>query len=452
MSTIIDQLKDAISPELLSSLAKTVGEEEGSVKKALQGVFPLLLGLVTKKTTGSSPLLGQLMSLFRDNASGGGASALENPSVLSGLFSGQGDLSGKVDKFLSLILDGKSEEVASGISAYAGVRKSSASSLLEVAAANVMGLLGKKAAAGNFSPKALTSLLSAEKGNILKALPSGLAMAGLGDLNQLGVKVEEAAKDITRGKGSLLKPLTIVVAAVIAALFLFRSCNKENMTSTTVSRNVDVAATSVQNTVDDAAKAVSETINSAVSGADKAVDETKDKIAQAADSAVTSSREAANNLWEHLGAMTGVTLPNGVELNVPSAGVENRLLAFIQDTDKPVDDSSWFSFDRLVFETGSATLKPDSNEQLHNIAQIMEAFPAVQIKLGGYTDNTGTDDVNMKISQDRADAVKNELLRLGVDNSRITAEGYGQQYPVAPNDTDENRAKNRRIDILVTQK
>jgi outer membrane protein OmpA-like peptidoglycan-associated protein len=74
------------------------------------------------------------------------------------------------------------------------------------------------------------------------------------------------------------------------------------------------------------------------------------------------------------------------------------------------------------------------------------------IKLGGYTDNTGDPQANLTLSQQRADTVMADLVKLGVDASRMKAEGYGQEHPVADNSTEEGRAKNRRIDIRVTGK
>ncbi|RRB07032.1 sodium-translocating pyrophosphatase [Larkinella rosea] len=154
----------------------------------------------------------------------------------------------------------------------------------------------------------------------------------------------------------------------------------------------------------------------------------------------------------NLGDFKSVKLTNGVDLNVPELGVENKLLAFIQDVSKPVDKETWFDFDRLTFETGSATLKPESQEQLKNIAEILKAYPDVNIKLGGYTDNTGNAAANQKLSEERASSVKNELATLGTDKSRLESEGYGQEHPVASNDTEEGRAQNRRISIRVTKK
>jgi outer membrane protein OmpA-like peptidoglycan-associated protein len=145
-------------------------------------------------------------------------------------------------------------------------------------------------------------------------------------------------------------------------------------------------------------------------------------------------------------------LPSGVTLHVPPNGVEARLIAFIENKDAPVSDTNWLTFDRLEFETNSATLKPSSQEQLRNIADIMKAFPQVKAKFGGYTDNTGSADTNLQLSRDRATNAMNEVAALGIDPSRLTAEGFGDQHPIADNSTPEGRQKNRRIDLNVTAK
>ena len=132
--------------------------------------------------------------------------------------------------------------------------------------------------------------------------------------------------------------------------------------------------------------------------------------------------------------------------------MEGKLLAFIRDDSRAVDDTTWFSFDRLEFETGSAALKPASGAQLDNIAAILRAFPDVGLKLGGYTDNTGDPAANLQLSAERATGTLNELVNRGIDADRLTAEGYGEQFPVADNATEEGRGKNRRIDVRVTAK
>jgi OOP family OmpA-OmpF porin len=162
--------------------------------------------------------------------------------------------------------------------------------------------------------------------------------------------------------------------------------------------------------------------------------------------------DTVQNASSALGEFFKTKLPNGVELNIPKFGIENKLLSFIQNTSKPVDDTTWFNFDRLLFDTGKATVQPSSEEQLNNIAEILKAYPSVHVKIGGYTDNTGDPAANKTLSEARAKNVMDALVSKGVDASRLEAEGYGDQYPVADNSTEEGRAQNRRIALRVTQK
>ena len=151
---------------------------------------------------------------------------------------------------------------------------------------------------------------------------------------------------------------------------------------------------------------------------------------------------------------TGGTLETaGLKLNIGAGEnpIELGLLEFIQ-SDKIVDKTTWFNFDRLLFETGKSVLKPESQEQLKNVAEILKTFPKVNLKIGGYTDNTGDTNANLKLSGDRAASVEQELVKMGIADTRLDSEGYGDQYAVGDNATEEGRAKNRRISLRVTQK
>ncbi|HEY6345208.1 MAG TPA: OmpA family protein [Bryobacteraceae bacterium] len=162
--------------------------------------------------------------------------------------------------------------------------------------------------------------------------------------------------------------------------------------------------------------------------------------------------ETARTNIGNLGDFVARRLPNNIDLSIPQFGVENRLLDFIQDPSKVVNANTWFNFDRLLFATDSATLRPESEEQLRNIAAILRAYPNVHMKIGGYTDNTGDAQHNLQLSQDRGDSVVAYLVPLGIAPDRLEAQGYGEQYPVADNSTEQGRAQNRRIAMQVTQK
>jgi outer membrane protein OmpA-like peptidoglycan-associated protein len=153
-----------------------------------------------------------------------------------------------------------------------------------------------------------------------------------------------------------------------------------------------------------------------------------------------------------LGAMVEHALADGSRISVPERGVEGRLLAFIRDPAQRPDKTTWFDFDRLTFETGSATLGEGSRDQLASVAAILAAFPAVKLKIGGYTDDVGDAALNQQLSAQRAASVQAMLVHLGVAQDRLAAEGYGEQFPVGDNATPEGRAMNRRISMRVVEK
>jgi OOP family OmpA-OmpF porin len=146
------------------------------------------------------------------------------------------------------------------------------------------------------------------------------------------------------------------------------------------------------------------------------------------------------------------TVPGNVFVNIPRNGAEARLLASIRDQSKGVEGATWLNFDRLLFNTDSATLRPESQGQLRNIAAVLKAYPNVHILIGGFSDNSGDSRHNLKLSQDRANGVMAQLVGFGISPDRLLAQGYGDESPVADNFTAEGRARNRRVSIRLTQK
>ena len=153
-----------------------------------------------------------------------------------------------------------------------------------------------------------------------------------------------------------------------------------------------------------------------------------------------------------LGRFIDHELPGDIRIYIPENGMEAKLISYIQDSSRNAGREQSFGFDRLTFETNSAIPRAESEEQLANLASILKAYPQVRLKVGGYTDNRGSRQANQRLSENRAESVRRELTGMGVDSSRLEAEGYGDQHPIADNTTEPGRAKNRRISVKVLQK
>ena len=103
----------------------------------------------------------------------------------------------------------------------------------------------------------------------------------------------------------------------------------------------------------------------------------------------------------------------------------------------------------LKFERASANFDRDSNDTLDQLASTAKACPGLKIEIEGHTDSEGTPERNQRLSDRRAQAVVDFLIKRGVDQAQLQAIGYGETRPLAPNDSPENRAKNRRIEFTV---
>jgi outer membrane protein OmpA-like peptidoglycan-associated protein len=115
----------------------------------------------------------------------------------------------------------------------------------------------------------------------------------------------------------------------------------------------------------------------------------------------------------------------------------------------PLVKGSTATVNNLFFDLGKATLKPESEPELKRIQQVMKENMALVIEISGHTDNTGSDEINNKLSLERANAVKDYLLNGNIDSSRIRTKGYGKSKPKADNSTEEGRQINRRVEIEI---
>lgn len=112
------------------------------------------------------------------------------------------------------------------------------------------------------------------------------------------------------------------------------------------------------------------------------------------------------------------------------------------------EETKPFVLDDVQFATGKATIKDDSFPRLDAMVEYMTHRKSARLEISGHTDDAGKKAANKKLSQQRADAVRDYLVSKGIDADRIKAVGYGDEKPIAPNDTSEGRQKNRRIEAI----
>jgi outer membrane protein OmpA-like peptidoglycan-associated protein len=108
------------------------------------------------------------------------------------------------------------------------------------------------------------------------------------------------------------------------------------------------------------------------------------------------------------------------------------------------------SMSDVLFDTGQYSLKPGAREKLAKVAGILLAYPGLDIAVGGYTDNVGGDEMNQKLSENRAGSVRDYLVQQGVATASVSATGFGNTLPVASNDNSAGRQQNRRVELLVS--
>ncbi len=398
MAGILDSLMGMLGPQVVGPVASKLGESPETVQRSLQmGSAAMLAGLASK--AGQPGFMSQIFGLVTNPANTSGALS-GITSNLSSLASGAtssplGSLGGQ---FLSSIFGSNLSSVTDSLGRSTGLASGKMGSVLSMAAPLLLGVIGQHVRQNGLSASDLGNTLKAEAPSFQRFLPAGLSSM----LGGATSAVAAAPAKVAAAGNRWLWPLVLLALLVIGAIWYF------NRAKEPVSNAVQTASNAASN----------------------------------AGAAVSSA----------LGDFFKTKLPDGVELNIPQFGIENKLISFLNDSSKPVDTTTWFNFDRLLFDTGQATLQPSSQEQLGNIAAILKAYPNVHVKIGGYTDNTGDAAANLALSEARAKNVMDALVAAGIDPSRLESKGYGDQYPVGDNNTEEGRAQNRRIALLVTQK
>lgn len=410
---LLDLVKDQVTGQLAKQASSFLGESESSVTTALGGIMPTLLGSVIQKSATPSGATGMMDMISKlDLNSLGNIAGLFNggASSVNGLLNSGGGI-------VDALLGNKSGGVIDMISSLSGMKSGSTSSLLKLAAPFLMGIIGNQIKGKGLS--FFTDLIMGQKKNVADALPAGLgSLMNFGDFSAPKLSTSVNTSTSTGGGNNWMKwLLPILLGAAVLYWLSTKGCGK---------KMEDAATTAIE------------------------------KVDSSAMKAVDAAGAAADSLGAAMDKLFSYKLSSGFELvGAAKDGIESKLVADIESKDAVKDKNdpaAWYNFDRLLFDTGKATLQASSQEQLKNIAEVLKAFPNVKLKVGGYTDNTGDPKANLKLSTDRAFNVVAELEKLGVEKGRLAPEGYGDKYPVGDNSTEEGRQQNRRIAVRVTAK
>ncbi|MCD0456489.1 OmpA family protein [Chryseobacterium sp. LC2016-27] len=421
---IIDLIKGQLGSALVSQAASQLGESEAGISKAVSGLLPVIVGGLANNSDNPA-VLDSVSNASSQGVLGNLLDTASNNSMISGL--------------LSSIFGDKLSGIINTIATYAGISNNSSSSLLNLVTGATVGSVGKYAAENDLDRSGISSLLNDQKGIVSTLLPAGLSLASLniGDWAK-GYKFDndaipnpphdEPKVEVTRSVadggtfpnnptpsegGSIWKWLLPLLLLIAAGYFLWKQCEKKETTTTTT-----VSGDSL-NTVNDTMSTQNDTTTMTTTKVDEDID------------------------------------LNGMALKGYKGGLEDQMITFLKSDgykNAANDDAlktKWYDFDHVNFTIGSAnTLEAGSEGQLQNLVAILKAYPDAKIKIGGYTDKTGDEAKNKKLSSDRAHFIKDWLGKQGVGAQVIAADGYGSEFAkVDASASNEERAVDRKMSV-----
>jgi len=385
MATIVDNLRELVSPALVSVVSRQTAESEPAVSKGLNAAVMAIASTVA----GRADDLG-FMNNLSDLAirTAAGPHPLEAISTFASSPTGI-DTTSPIGGWLSSLFGHNLSEVTDRIARYAGIGRSSATSLFSIAAPLVLGYIGRLVRSDKLSVVGLADLLRSQRAQLASSMPTGFRMPEI-----FGTPYEKVRTTGARTGWSV--PLMALLAALCVGGLIWW-------------------------------------------GRQRPVEVARMDVIEPLSTPVGTS-----------GTMVGTfvrTLPGNVTITIPAVGsAEDRLSLYLASA---IPGGTTITLDRIAFDTNSASLTPESVAQLDNIATILRAYPQAHVAIVGHTDSVGDDAANVALSRTRANTVAAKLAANGVQPQRVHAEGYGSHKPIADNATDAGRAQNRRVELEV---
>lgn len=399
---LLENITNQLTPQMIQKVSSRLGETPEQTQAAVDKAIPTLLAsLMHLSSLPNGP--AQLLNLINHDNYG---RLLNN---LSGLCD-EGNTTQNVmitgQEILRVVFADKLDAVSERIAAASGVTTASASSLLSLTAPVVVGMVGRVRAVQGLNAVHLAALLMEQKEAVAKVAPAGLAgVFEVSDLMEIGIlptrtaieatpaPVRRVGPDLVRGDSKLKTwrwPALGVVVIGLIYFFVGREAGKPQSLMTN---------------------------------------------------------------WQSTAAPASatVTLPGGTILSLQEGSFNHNVAKFLGDlTDTAVPKT--FVFDRLNFDFGTTRLTAESVQTVEDLSTILKAYPTVDVRLDGHTNDVGGVNENRKLSRDRATAVQETLIRGGVSAARVTIAGYGREYPLTSNETEAGRSKNQRVELVVLKK
>ncbi len=398
MSSILDLCRAPFTSDVLRRVSGVLDEGPAVIGKAVAGAAPaILIGVLDTASTPAG--MDRVRVMIRDTRSLD--AMLENPRSLFRNRSATEEVMRRGRPVVSTLFGNRADGITQALAGYAGMRSRATTSLLSLIAPIILSRLDRRAAAAGLDFSGVMGLLRAQRSTIAGAVPTGLATA-------LGFRDERSGPgtDARSAQRPRLWPFLVAGAGVLTLLAVLGR-----------PRMLDVATGGAPAQPAPTTHAAAPPVGPA-----------PEPAAQWPAASVKSPSPRSD-------------APDTVQ----------QIAAFLA-RDSSADVPRRFVLGDLSFQSGSAMLTQESQETVDALAKVLRANPTVEIALEGHTDNTGSAAANKALSTARATAIEDGLVGAGVPGERIMVAGYGPDRPVASNDTEEGRARNRRTEVVVVNR
>ena len=415
---LLDLVREQVTGVLTKEAATYLGESEADISKALGGMMPAFLASTIEKASTSNGAAAVMDSIDKLN--------LEHLNNISGIFkgntSGLNSLMGSGGSILDMLWGNKTAGVINFMTNMTGLNAEVLGKLLKLAAPFFLSIVGKHVQGKGIG--VIRELMLGQKSYVTNALPAGMGTI-LGYTIETGYRgTNSSSSSTSRSDGENINWMRWLIAAILllGTIWFAQKCMKEKS-------DLQEAAVRAKIIQDSIAKAAIILKN----------EEAKKK------ESVVSQTETVKSKFETVDLAAKAILS---KLKMDSESATGKILSYI---DRDFDGEAVFRFKYLNFDSGSSKMDVAAKTEVDHLAFLLKAYPAVTVEINGHTDNVGDAAKNKALSSDRANAVIARLIDKGINKSRLTANGYGQQQPIGDNGTKEGKALNRRIEIKVVQ-